>query len=50
MKFNPASSDTYKAVQEEQFDNAQEVTVPPQPKVFSPHKPVQVKVIEFSLK
>ncbi|KAK9722303.1 protein of unknown function (DUF4749) [Popillia japonica] len=46
VKFNPASSDTYKAVQEEQFDNAQEVTVPPQPKVFSPHKPVQVKIAD----
>lgn len=47
VKFNPAASETYRAIQEEQLgDNVQEVTVPPQPKVYTPHKPVQVKVAD----
>nr|XP_022901895.1 PDZ and LIM domain protein 3 isoform X1 [Onthophagus taurus] len=47
VKYNPAESETYRAVQEEQLgDNVQEVLIPPQPKVFTPHKPAQVKIAD----
>lgn len=45
VKFNPAESETYRAIQEEQLgDVIQEVAVPPQTKVFSPSKNVAPKV------
>lgn len=45
MKFNPAESETYKALQEQQLgDHVQEVIVPPQTKVFTPNKTIPAKV------
>lgn len=44
-KFDPSLSETYKALQEEQIgDHVQEVTVPVQPKVFTPNKVIPGKV------
>ncbi|CAG9854072.1 unnamed protein product [Phyllotreta striolata] len=44
VKFNPSESETYKALQEEELgDNIQEVTVPPQSKVYTPNKMVSGK-------
>lgn len=44
--YDPAKSETYKFLQEQELgDHVQEVTVPPQPKVFSPNKvPVAMRV------
>ncbi|XP_056630780.1 PDZ and LIM domain protein 3 isoform X10 [Diorhabda carinulata] len=44
VKFNPSESETYKALQEEELgDNIQEVTVPPQSKVYAPNKTIPGK-------
>lgn len=44
VKFNPSESETYKALQEEELgDNIQEVTVPPQSKVYTPNKTIPGK-------
>lgn len=45
MKYNPTDSETYKALKEEELgDNVQEVTVPPQSKVYAPNKTIPPKV------
>lgn len=47
VKYNPAESETYRAVQEEQLgDHVQEFSAPAQPRVFTSHKPAQVKVAD----
>ncbi|XP_023025525.1 PDZ_signaling and DUF4749 domain-containing protein Zasp66 isoform X6 [Leptinotarsa decemlineata] len=44
VKFNPAESETYKALQEESLgDHVQEVTVPPQSKIYAPNKTIPSK-------
>ncbi|XP_028143067.1 uncharacterized protein LOC114336873 isoform X2 [Diabrotica virgifera virgifera] len=49
VKFNPAESETYKALQEEEYecDNIQEVTVPPQSKVYAPNKTIPSKKMAY---
>lgn len=45
VKYNPAESETYKALKEEELgEKVQEVTVPPQSKVFTPNKTAPPKV------
>lgn len=45
VKFNPAESETYKALQEESLgDHVQEVTVPPQSRIYAPNKTIPSKV------
>ncbi|KAJ8886345.1 hypothetical protein PR048_012556 [Dryococelus australis] len=44
VNYDPAKSETYKALQEEELgDTVHEVTVPVQPKVYTPNKPVPSK-------
>nr|XP_008193097.2 PREDICTED: uncharacterized protein LOC661530 isoform X3 [Tribolium castaneum] len=44
VKFNPAESETYKALQEEQLgETVQEVTVPPQSRIYAPNKTIPAK-------
>ncbi|RZC34618.1 uncharacterized protein BDFB_002873, partial [Asbolus verrucosus] len=44
VKFNPAESETYKAIQEEQLgESVQEVTVPPQSRIYAPNKAIPAK-------
>lgn len=46
VKYNPEESETYKALKEEELGGkVQEVTVPPQSKVFTPNKTIPPKVI-----
>ncbi|XP_072401457.1 PDZ and LIM domain protein 3 isoform X3 [Diabrotica undecimpunctata] len=48
VKFNPAESETYKALQEEELgDNIQEVTIPPQSKVYAPNKTIPSKKMAY---
>jgi hypothetical protein len=45
VKFNPAESETYKAIQEQQLgDVVQEVSVPPQSRIYAPNKTIPAKV------
>ncbi|XP_044266976.1 PDZ and LIM domain protein 3 isoform X3 [Tribolium madens] len=44
VKFNPAESETYKALQEEQLgETVQEVNVPPQSRIYAPNKTIPAK-------
>lgn len=44
VKFNPSESETYKALQEEQLgENIQEISIPPQSKVYTPNKIIPSK-------
>ncbi|XP_068905559.1 PDZ and LIM domain protein Zasp isoform X5 [Tenebrio molitor] len=44
VKFNPAESETYKAIQEQQLgDVVQEVSVPPQSRIYAPNKTIPAK-------
>nr|CAH7739723.1 unnamed protein product [Callosobruchus chinensis] len=45
VQFNPAESETYRAIQEEQLgESVHEVTVPPQTKIYTPNKSIPPKV------
>lgn len=45
VKFNPAESETYKALQEDSLgDHVQEVNVAPQSRIYAPNKAVPGKV------
>ncbi|KAJ8955585.1 hypothetical protein NQ318_001415 [Aromia moschata] len=44
VKFNPAESEAYKALQEESLgDHVQEVNAPPQSKIYAPNKAIPAK-------
>lgn len=48
--YDPAKSETYKFLQEQELgDHIQEVVIPPQPKVFTPNKVPPARVSCFHL-
>nr|CAI5835417.1 unnamed protein product [Callosobruchus analis] len=50
VQFNPAESETYRAIQEEQLgESVHEVAVPPQTKIYTPNKSIPPKKTGFAV-